>query len=64
MTIAEAKEKIEQEAQKAFDTYALPLIRARMRALKIKRIEYNMGVYFFEFNDGKTMSDIEFEKIH
>lgn len=62
MSIEEAREKIDQAAQTAFDQYCKPLIVQEMKRLKIRKIDYVMGVYFFTLNNGKQMSDSEFEE--
>lgn len=62
MNITEAMATIEQAAQSAFDTNCRPLIEKEMRRLKIRKIEYVMGVYFFTLNDGRQLSDTEFEE--
>lgn len=62
MTITEAKDKIEEAAQHAFDQHCKPLIVAEMRRLKIKKINYVMGVYFFTMNNGRQLSDTDFEE--
>lgn len=62
MTINEARAKIEQVAQQAFNEHCRPLIEKEMRRLKIRKIEYVMGVYFFTLNDGRQLSDTEFEE--
>ena len=62
MTIAEARATIEQEAQRAFNEHCRPLIEKEMRRLKIRKIKYTMGVYFFTLNDGRQLSDTQFEE--
>lgn len=62
MTITEARATIEQAAQQAFNDNCKPLIEKEMRRLKIRKIEYNMGVYFFTLNDGRQLSDTQFEE--
>lgn len=62
MTITEARATIEQAAQQAFNDNCKPLIEKEMRRLKIRKIRYNMGVYFFTLNDGRQLSDTQFEE--
>lgn len=60
MTIEEIKLAIEKEAQSIFDKHAKPAIKKQMRRFGVVSIEQVMGVDFFKFKDGSSMSEREF----
>lgn len=48
-------------AQQAFDTIAKPEIIKQMKRVKCLRIQHVMGVDFYQFSSGATLSDSEME---
>lgn len=51
-----------KQTQDLFDSTLKPIIVKEMKRLKIKSIDFSMGMYFFTLNNGKVLSDSEMDE--